>query len=182
MVPHISRARHAGFTLVEILAVVVILGIASALVIPNLGAQNDQYTQAAARVVMADLIYAQNQAIVTQTMQYVTFDTVGQAYSILTVSPSTTPLTYAQNPTSLQNFIRQFGSSATPQLQNVALSSVSFDTKTTMAFDELGAPYSWDPGANATTPFVAAGAVVLSSGNYSMTVSIQPYTANMTAQ
>ena len=52
-----------GFTLVEILCVVVILGIASAIIIPQLGTHDDMKVAAAARTVMADLIYAQNTAI-----------------------------------------------------------------------------------------------------------------------
>lgn len=172
---------RGGFTLVEVLAVVVILGIASAMVMPYLGTRNDQYVQAAARVAMADLIYAQNQAIVTQTTQYVQFDTTAQTYSLLTASPATSPLVYATNPTSTQNYLRKFNSSTTPQLQNVTLNTVNFDGKTTMAFDELGQPLSWDPATNTTAPFVGTGTIVLQSGTFSMTVSVEPYTANFTA-
>src|SRR5215475_9916349 len=61
-----SRGRshlRRGFTLVEILAVVVILGIASAIIIPQIGSRDDMKAAAAARVLIADLIYAQNLAI-----------------------------------------------------------------------------------------------------------------------
>ena len=39
-VPHQAVVRR-GFTLVEILVVVIILGIASAVIVPNLGTRND---------------------------------------------------------------------------------------------------------------------------------------------
>jgi prepilin-type N-terminal cleavage/methylation domain-containing protein len=171
-----------GFTLIEILCVVVILGIASAVVIPNLGMQNDQYCSAAARVVMADLIYAQNQAIVTQSVTYVNFNTTGQTYSLLSVSPSTNPLAYLQNPVALGNYTRTFNSSVQPQLQSTTISSVSFDGNTTLAFDELGQPLSWTAATNSTAPLANSGSIVIQSGTVSITVSIEPYTANLTAQ
>src|SRR5690242_16864757 len=86
-----SKGRAAGFTLVEILVVVVILGIAAAVIVPNMGTRSDLKAAAAARMIMADLIYAQNRAISTQTKHYVTFDTSAspQTYRIVT---SMTPL------------------------------------------------------------------------------------------
>src|SRR4051794_19271606 len=74
--------RRAGFTLIEILAVVVILGIASAIIVPQIGSRDDQKAASAARVVMADLLYAQNRAIATQKTHYVLFDTGAQVYRI----------------------------------------------------------------------------------------------------
>src|SRR3954452_15878826 len=72
--------RGRGFTLVEILMVVLILGIASAIIIPGLGSRDDLRCAAAARVVMSDLIYAQNRAIALQKKHYVRFS--GQQYSV----------------------------------------------------------------------------------------------------
>src|SRR3954469_25309398 len=81
-----SRIRR-GFTLIEILSVVVILGIASAIIIPHMGTRDDLKNTAAARIVVSDLIYAQNLAISTGTPVWVRFDTATSTYSLIT-SPS----------------------------------------------------------------------------------------------
>src|SRR5262245_1732270 len=96
-----AGAAVAGFTLVEILVVVVILGIASAIIIPQIGSRDDLTAASATRVIMADLIYAQNRAIATQKWHYVQFD--GQRYVLYDQTPPATPnLTLAiQNPVSL---------------------------------------------------------------------------------
>src|SRR4051812_15921681 len=87
-----TRPRAAGFTLVEILMVVIILGIASAVVVPNLGQRNDLVAAAAARAVVADIMYAQNRAILAQSMRYVWVQADQQRYSLLTCKPTVSPL------------------------------------------------------------------------------------------
>src|SRR5688572_5754245 len=73
--PHVPsaprRARARGFTLIEILTVIVILGIASAVIAPQIGSRDDIKAKAGARVVIADLLYAQNMAIAKQAYYYV---------------------------------------------------------------------------------------------------------------
>src|SRR5258706_16435798 len=73
---------HSAFTLVEILVVVIILGIAGAIIVPSIGSRNDLKAAAAARGIMADLIYTQNLAITSQGNRYVKFDVVNQQYSV----------------------------------------------------------------------------------------------------
>ncbi len=55
-----------GFTLVEILVVVVILGIAAAIVVPAISSTSDLTLAAAARHLVADLEYAKNLALTKQ--------------------------------------------------------------------------------------------------------------------
>src|SRR5205809_396269 len=78
---YIRGSIHKGFTLVEIL-VVVILGIAGAIIVPSIGTRDDLKAAAAARVIMADLIYTQNLSITSQGNRYIAFDTAGQKYQV----------------------------------------------------------------------------------------------------
>src|SRR5947209_213404 len=169
-----SIARRA-FTLVEILCVVVILGITSAIIVPALGQRNDQVVAAAARVVMADLMYAQNQAIVTQSLQYVNVDVTHQQYALQTSKPTITPVVYVQNPTTVGNYVTLFASSSNPQLKQATIQSVNADGLSCLAFDELGGPYSVDPTSGNATPLVNAATIVLKSGTFTLTVSVEPY-------
>src|ERR1041384_5959019 len=72
-----------GFTLIEILVVVIILGIAGAIVIPQRSKRDDlRAGGGAGGVIMADLIYAQNLSITKQSNTYVSFSTTSQTYSV----------------------------------------------------------------------------------------------------
>src|SRR5438874_2544168 len=71
-----------GFTLIEILCMVVVLGIASLVILPQITTRDDLKVAAAARALMADLLYAQNRSIALQKMHYVRFNNNG-TYDVL---------------------------------------------------------------------------------------------------
>src|SRR5215212_8481809 len=79
----VARRCRRAFTLIEILTVVLILGIASAIIAPQIGSRNDVKVRAAARVVVADLMYAQNMAIAQQKWMYVKFDDAAEKYQLM---------------------------------------------------------------------------------------------------
>jgi type II secretion system protein H len=178
----VRLGSRAGFTLVEILMVVIILGIASAVIVPNLGTRNDMNVAAAARVIMADLMYAQNRAIVTQAMHYVPINVAGQSYSILSSKPNASPIVYVQNPVNGQNYVTKFSSASNPGLQPAALQAVSVDGKACIAFDELGQPYSWDPATGNSTALVNPATIPVKCGTFLLTIFVEPYTGALTVQ
>ena len=178
-----QRQSRPAFTLVEILVVIIIIGIASAVVVPSLGTHNDQNVASAARTVVADLIFAQNRAILNEGFRYVNFSTTNQNYSILTSAPNITPAVYEQNPVTCQNYTTPFGSSAPPgAMQNVLLQTASADGKTCIAFDELGQPYSCDPSTGIAVMLVNAATFPVKCGTFTLTVYVQPYTGAMSVQ
>jgi prepilin-type N-terminal cleavage/methylation domain-containing protein len=176
--PRARRSVRPAFTFTEVLVVVVILGIASAVVLPQVSGHDDLNTAAAARIVMADLLYAQNRAIATQKMHYITFDTVNQQYTLYC---SMAPAQVIEHPVNRNNYTMTFGQDGQNNVaQNVVMTSASFGGQPTIAFDETGVPYSYSAGT--ATALSAAGAVVLTGGSYSLTISVAQDTGEITVK
>jgi prepilin-type N-terminal cleavage/methylation domain-containing protein len=181
-----SNKRHrltTGFTLIEIVTVVTVLAIVALLALPLIASQTDLNASAAARMMVADLLYAQGQAIATQQMQYVELNTAATnngwgSYSLFNNAQLATPIT---DPVALQAYTRTFGSGGNGPLASVALTNVALDNpaNTVLCFDELGRPYT--SAVNGTpTALANTGTLTLQCGSMSVTVSIEPSTGNIT--
>jgi prepilin-type N-terminal cleavage/methylation domain-containing protein len=175
----IPNHPRRAFTLIEILSVVVILGIISAIVLPQMSSRDDQRAASAARVVMADLLYAQNCAVAKQKVHYVKFDTSSQKYSVMDALLPTPNV--IKNPVDGSTYTVQFGASSTSGLKDMLLQSASFDTQTVLAFDVMGIPQSVNATTGVMTP-LASGSSVVKSGAYKMTVTVSPYSGELMVQ
>lgn len=170
----INHNMRRGFTLVEILMVVVILGIAGAIIVPQLGSRDDLKAAAAARMLLADLIYAQNMAITRQTNHYVKFE--GQQYKLL-VAPG---MTLIRHPVNKNDYLARFGTGGTQGLRDVSLVSASFvgqvspTAYATIGFDPLGTPVVYPDADPADT--MSSGSIVLQSGQYKLRIDVEPFT------
>lgn len=165
-----KKRLFKGFTLVEIIIVVVILGIAAALVIPSISNAADMQVRSAANRIAADLDYAKNLAITYQSAYSVVFDVSGESYKIQDHigDPVKNPLT------GQSSFIVDF--SADSRLSRVNIAAADFDGENAVTFDYLGSPYS---GTDTTAP-LNSGQITLQADNFSLTVDVEPVTGYIT--
>ena len=82
------QARPGGFTLLEIMVVVVIIGILAALVVPNIIGRPDEARQIAARQDIASLM----QALKLYRLDNLRYPTTEQGLQALVVKPTTGPI------------------------------------------------------------------------------------------
>ncbi len=173
----VKTTSRRGFTLIEILVVVVILGIAGAMIVPQLGTRDDQRVQAAARVLTADLMYAQNMSITQQSAYYIAFDIGHQKYSVIRSSDDTV----AKHPVNKSAYVVQLGTGAPSAMQGVTIAATTLkggsgSFYTSLGFDELGTPLGWP---SVTTDALTTGTIMLQSGKCKMPVTVEPFTGQL---
>jgi len=148
-----------GFTLAEVLVIVVIIGIVAAVAIPYAVGTGDLQVISAASLLSNDLQYAQNVAITTQTPVIVTFSPSSESYALSNASGALI------HPMTKGAYSVNFANSG--ELGDVKIVSASFGSAATVTFDELGAPS-------------AAGVVRLQSGPHVYDVSVAAATGKVT--
>src|SRR5579862_206125 len=84
-----SGVRSRAYTLVEVLLVVTMLGIASAMIIPSLSSTDSLRVQSTVRAIVGDITFAQSDAMARQQGRAVVFDTTNNKYSIVEVHSAT---------------------------------------------------------------------------------------------
>jgi prepilin-type N-terminal cleavage/methylation domain-containing protein len=163
------RHHRPGYSLIEIVTVVAVLGIVSAIAIPQFGSTDDLAMLASAREITADLQYAQSRAIATGKTHFVDFD--GFNHYRLTDAMTPSPHVILQ-PTLGTPYEVGF-SIRTPQHPMPA--EINFDGATTLAFDPTGMPYTWSPATASLSPFVH-GSIKLTDGKSTLTITVEPLT------
>jgi len=171
-----ASRRCRAFTLIEILCVVVILGICSAVIIPQIGSRDDLRVSAAARVVVADVMYAQNRAISTQQKHFLNFS--GQQYTLRSRISDTSSMSTVIHPITKSDYITGFGTSpSTSGLEGCTLNNWSFGSGiNVLGFDELGAPFAYNSSTGAITALTTAATIQVRCGSQIVTISIEPFT------
>ncbi len=78
----IQRLNRRGYTLIELLIVTAILGLAAAIVVPQFAGTQNMRAQAAVRLIIADLSFAQADAVAHQEYRRLWFYADGSGYCI----------------------------------------------------------------------------------------------------
>jgi len=157
------RVQGRGFTVIEILIVVVIIGIAALIAVPMMSSAGSIQIRAAANMIAADLEYAKSMAISRGQNYSVVFDENAESYSIkkdgsVIKHPVKKPFDYVIN----------FQSDS--RLNRVDIVDADFDATSEIKFDYLGSPYSGDG-----TP-LNNGIITLQAAGITKTITVEPVT------
>ncbi len=160
--------RH-GFTLVEVLMVVIIMGIAGMIIVPQMLNASTLGVQAASRAVVADTLYLQSNAIASQRKRRLVFNVAENWYGLYDLSDPAKPVMlhakWVQSKKGDHLYRIDFGEDS--RFEGVSLVSANFGGKNYVDFDGLGSPLS-------------GGNVVLMGDGHRYRISIAPFTARVT--
>lgn len=162
-----------GFTLLEIIMVVVIIAIAAMMAIPMLSSAASTQVSAAASVIAADLEYAKSMAISRQQNYAVFFDVAGDRYEVKVKNGSV----YQSIPHPVKkgfDYVVDFRNNS--RLNEVDITQVDFDSTAQVEFDYLGSVYNGSGGP------LNSGIIRLQAGGHAMTVNVAAVTGYVTIQ
>ena len=184
------RARNAtismirrGYTLIEVLIVVTVLGLAASLLVPYLSSKGDFDTQSAVRTLIADISFAQSDALANQGFRSVYFYPDGTGWCLVRASedslgdefdPATADYVYDPLASNSEAGAYIMNLRDRQQFSSVRVQSVNLDSgKRVLTFDELGGTVAAGgiPGTG--------GSVVLTSPEASYRLDIAPVTGKV---
>jgi prepilin-type N-terminal cleavage/methylation domain-containing protein len=155
-----------GFSLIELVAVMVVVGIISATAVVSLSSTTGNRATMAAKQLQRDMTFARQRAVATGTRSWVEFNTTNHTWSVRTedpASPGRAGATVLTDPATNANFVQALDAN---QFISVQLTSVDFDAEDWIGFDWLGRPLDKTGEAR---PLAVDGSVVL-TGNHKVTV------------
>jgi len=150
------RGKDHGFTIVELLIVVVILSIVALTAIPMMSSAASIQIRSAANIIASDIEYARSMAISRGQNHKVVFDKDADSYKI--VDPNGT----VQHPVK-KGFPYEVNFRNESRLSRVDITNAVFNSGQTVVFDCLGSPDS-------------GGTVNLQAGAISATIRVEPVT------
>ena len=160
-----------GFTLIELVMMIAILGILALAFMPKTTANPRVRLEAACQKIALDLRYAQEMAMAQQVRFGVSFDTVNDAYFVYRVNIATK----AKDPQTMNNFDVSFVT--LNEFKGMDIASTNFSNK--VEFDSKGGPYDGNGAVLSSQGIITVQAQV---GAYSRTVRIEPKTGKVSIQ
>ncbi len=157
--------RGGGFTIVEFIAVMVMLTILMGIAVPLLSDMGDTRGAVAARVLLQDLGFAHQHALATGTITWVRFDTTGNTKWEIRAETGAAGKTNAvllKDPATHADFIQTLNTGSFPDIKVVSASFVGTDVSDVpdVGFDWLGRPLT-----NDGIYLNATGAVTITGGH-----------------
>ncbi|MEX2216450.1 MAG: prepilin-type N-terminal cleavage/methylation domain-containing protein [Phycisphaeraceae bacterium] len=134
------HSKTRAFTLIEVLVVVAIVGIAGAIVVPSMISAGTMGVQAAGRMIISDLLIAQNDAVARQRPRRVVFDQDNERYWLTDETGTMIGVNWKRGDATAGNYILDFRTD--DRFQGVVIENVDFGGDQTIEFDALGGPDS----------------------------------------
>ncbi|MCI0365427.1 MAG: prepilin-type N-terminal cleavage/methylation domain-containing protein [Phycisphaerales bacterium] len=161
----VTSDRHpgrldGGFTLIELIAVLVIVAIMAGVAAPTLSTMGVARSGMAGKQVLRDLTFARQRAVATGVTSWVVFNTGSESWSILAENPASPGRAGATVLTDMATGRPYSTTLGTGEYVGVGLVSCTFDGNTEVGFDWLGKPFN-----SAETALAWQGSVVLSGQN-----------------
>ena len=153
-----------GFTLIEVILVVLIIGIAAGVVVPMMSSAGSMQIRASVNMIAADLEYAKSMAISRGQPYSVVFDKTAEGYQVVDQSNNPIPHPVKKGSYYVVNFQNDC------RLDQVNIANANFDGTSKVTFDYLGSPY------NGSGSPLNSGVITLQSGSVTRTVSVEPVT------
>lgn len=171
----VRSVRH-GYTLVEILVVVTILGIAGLVALPALGQTHVLRVQGAIRSVVADITFAQADALAYQEERAIVFVPAENHYILVEVvggviDAENNAIYSPQGPD--QRYVVDFDD---PRWSGIQLAEPNFGDEPVLIFDEMGGPIA-SPGSDEPG---SGGTVDMIGTDSRFRVSVQAFTGHVT--
>ena len=166
--------RARGFTLIELVMVMVLLSVVSVVAFISLGSYKSHHLSAAAEKVAVDLRYAKNLALSSTTWHGVSFQSdPTNTYNLYETDGSTDT-----NIKGLLDASQDFIANIKDDYAGVVISSVNISGGSKVEFDPHGVPYNDKAGA----VLASNGVITLSLGSSSLTVQIASETGRIYIQ
>lgn len=172
MPTRLTTRTRLGYTLIEVLITVTIMGLAAAIVVPNMMQGGSLGVQAGARMIIADLLFAQNEAMAQQSTRRVVFDTANNRYRIEKYDNSLSAWVLEFNPSkgmgdNQQNYEVDFTEDS--RFRGIEILSADFNGGSTLTFDDLGNPSS-------------GGTIRLGFEDHRYEIKVAPFTGRVTVE
>lgn len=185
-----SRARSTAprsYTLIELIMVMAVLALAAALLIPHMVGIDSMTVQAAVRLLIADLSFAQSDALANQEFRRVVFYADGTGYCILIVDSfdEVTPadlddpgVNYVYDPLgNMGRYIIDY--TVDGRFDGVVITEATIDGTTLLSrpqitYDQLAGTVRTDG-----TPGIG-GSIVLTFKDSSYRITVSPFTGKLT--